>query len=310
MDRHQLGKTDLRVTAVAFGTAPLGELFGPLDEASALRLVDEAIDLGINFIDSSRYYGSAEERLGKALTSSKRDRVVLSTKTGRYGFADFDYSRAGVRRGIEESLRLLRTDHVDILMLHDVEFVDLAQPFGEGVEELKRIRDEGKARFIGLSGYPIKTISRAIRELDLDVVLTYAKGCLLDNSIHDELKPIADARGVGLINAAAVALGLLTPGNWTIEIEHPATNQMREASARMRDLCADRGVDISFVANQYATQQSGCVTTLVGTRKVGHLKAAIDAATTPIDATLVDDLLALRPPAGQRQWISGLPENN
>jgi L-galactose dehydrogenase len=91
MEYRQLGTTDLHVSPVGFRTAPLGELFGPLDEPAALRLVDEALDLGINFIDSSRYNGSAEERLGKALTPSKRDGVVLSTKVGRYGFADFDF---------------------------------------------------------------------------------------------------------------------------------------------------------------------------------------------------------------------------
>jgi L-galactose dehydrogenase len=281
-----------------------------LDEPSALRLIDEALDLGINFIDTSRYYGSAEERLGKALTPGKREGIVLSTKAGRYGFADFDYSRAGVRRGIEESLRQLRTDHVDILMLHDVEFVDLAQPFGEGYDELRKIRDEGKCRYIGLSGYPLRLIRRALSELELDVVLTYAKGCLLDNSIRDELRPIADQRGVGLINAAAVALGLLTPGPWTIGIDHPATTPMREAAARMRDLCAERGVDIGFIANQYAIQESGCVTTLVGTTKISHLRAAVEAASAPIDGALAAELITLRPEPGQRHWVSGLPENN
>jgi len=310
MEHRRLGRTELLVTPVAFGTAPLGGLFGPLDEPAALRLVDEALDLGINFIDSSRYYGNAEERLGKALTPSKRDKIVLSTKAGRYGVGDFDYSRVGVRRGIEDSLRLLRTDHVDILMLHDVEFVPLDQPFGDGYEELCRIRDEGLCRYIGLSGYPLKTMRRALGELDLDVLLTYAKGTLLDNSIHDELLPLAWERGIGLINAAAVALGLLTPGPLTIELEHPASGPIRTAAQRMRELCAERGVAIDFVANQYAIQRSGCVTTLLGTRKSSHLRTALAAATTPMDEALVAALIALRPPADQRQWISGLPENN
>jgi L-galactose dehydrogenase len=195
-------------------------------------------------------------------------------------------------------------------MLHDVEFVDLAQPFGEGYHELRKIRDEGKCRYIGMSGYPLKLVRRALVELDLDVVLTYAKGCLLDNSIRDELLPTAEQRGVGLINAAAVALGLLTPGLSTIGIEHPATLPMREAATRMGDLCAQRGVDIGFIANQYAIQQSGCVTTLVGTTKISHLRAAVEAASAPIDLALVAELVALRPEPGQRQWVSGLPENN
>ena len=124
MEYTKLGQTDLIVSPVAFGTSPLGGMFGPLTEADAINLVHEVIDLGINFIDSSRYYQSAEERLGKAI-KGKRHEVVLGTKAGRYGFADFDFSAAGVRRGIEESLRLLGTDYVDILQLHDIEFAPL-----------------------------------------------------------------------------------------------------------------------------------------------------------------------------------------
>jgi L-galactose dehydrogenase len=205
---------------------------------------------------------------------------------------------------------MLRTDRVNILMLHDVEFVDLAQPFGEGYHELRKIRDEGKCRYVGMSRYPLKLVRRALNELELDVVLTYAMGCLLDNSIHDELLPIAKLRGVGLINAAAVALGLLTPGPTTIGIEHPATLPMREAVGRMRDLCAERSVDIGRVANQYAIQRSGCVTTLVGTTTSSHLRAAVEAVSAPIDRGLVAELSVLRPEPGQRQWVSGLPEYN
>ena len=84
----------------------------------------EALDLGMTFIDTSPYYGSAEERLGKAL-SGRREDVILGTKTGRYGFADFDFSPRRIRHSVEESLRLLDTDYVDILQFHDIEFVPL-----------------------------------------------------------------------------------------------------------------------------------------------------------------------------------------
>jgi len=309
MKYSQLGSTDLKVSQLAFGTGPLGELFGPLDEADALRVVHEALDLGINIIDTSPYYGSAEERLGKALAGS-RSEVILGTKAGRYGFDDFDFSPARIRRSVERSLTLLRTDYVDVLQFHDIEFVPLGPVFEDSYAELVRLREEGKCRYIGMTGYPPATMIRAMQETQLDVLLTYSHATLLDDTLERELAPVAATRSVGLINAAAVALGLLTPKGSSIEIEHPATAPIREAAARMVELAASRGADIAFVANQYAIQRSGCATTLIGTGKVSHLRSAVDAASAAIDEQLLQDLLALRPSAQKRIWTSGLAENN
>lgn len=310
MEYRQLGRTGLPVSVVGFGTGSLGELFGPLPEADALRLVDEVIDAGINLIDTSPYYGSAEYRLGKALTPAKRAKVILATKAGRYGFGEFDYSPRRIRASLEESLRLLGTDHVDILQLHDIEFVPLDSVLTESFAELVKLKEEGKCRFIGMTGYPVKTFTRVMRETAVDVVLTYAKGTLLDDSIATELWPIAEEEGVGLINAAAVALGLLTPGGSTINIDHPAPEQVRQAAAKMKELAAGRGADIAFLANQYALQCLPTATTVVGVGKSRTLQAALAAVDTPIDRDLLDDLLALRPAEGQRQWRIGLEENN
>lgn len=305
---HQLGRTGLQISAVSFGTGSLGELFGPLDEGDALRLVDEAIDSGINFIDTSPFYGSAEYRLGKALPG-KRDKVILGTKAGRYGLADFDYSEKRVRESVENSLRLMNTDYLDILQLHDIEHVPLERVLNEGYAALVRLRGEGKCRFIGMTGYPLATMRRVMGEVDLDVLLTYAHGTLLDNSIGT-LQPLAEQRGVGLMNAAALTLGLLSPHGSNVSFAHPASAAVQEAAARMVALCKARGVDAAFVANQYAIQKSGCATTVVGVGKSRHLASAIDAVSAPIDEALVAELVALRPPEAERQWISGLPANN
>ncbi len=310
MEYRPLGRTGLSVSAVALGTGSLGEMFGPLDELDAIRLVHEAIDSGVTLIDTSPYYGSAELRLGKALTPRKRDQVVLATKAGRYGFSDFDFRPARIRRGIEESLRLLNTDHVDILQLHDIEFVPLGAVFEDGFAELERLKDDGKTRHIGMTGYPIKTFTRAMRETDVDVVLTYAKGTLLDDSITTELVPVAEEEGVGLLNAAAVSLGLLTPQGSTINIDHPAPMVVQEAAAKMVALADERGADIAFIANQYAIQRTKTAATVVGAGKSRNLQSAIRAAETPIDEELLAELLALRPHPGVRQWRIGLEENN
>lgn len=309
MRYSQLGRTDLKVSQLAFGTGPLGELFGPLDEAAALTVVHEALDLGINFIDTSPYYGNAEERLGKAL-AGRRSEVILGTKAGRYGLEDFDFSPARIRRSVERSLGLLRTDYVDILQLHDIEFVPLGPLFEDSIAELFSLREEGKCRFIGMTGYPAKTMARAMREADLDVLLTYSHATLLDDTLERELAPVATERGVGLINAAAVALGLLTPRGVKAQSGHPATLTVREAAANMVKHAASRGADIAFLANQYSIQRSGCATTLIGTGKVSHLQSAVKATEAEIDEQLLQELLALRPAADERTWQSGLEEDN
>ncbi|WP_375432691.1 aldo/keto reductase [uncultured Friedmanniella sp.] len=309
MQYARLGSTDLTVSQLAFGTAPLGGLFGRVEESDAIALVHEALDLGITFLDTSPFYGSAEERLGSALVG-RRDEVVLATKAGRYGPSDFDFTPARLRRSVEQSLRLLKTDHLDILQLHDIEFVPLGPVFEDAHAELVAIRDEGLCRYIGMTGYPLATMTRAMREAGLDVLLTYAHATLLDDSLQRELAPVAAEQGVGLINAAAVALGLLTPHGTSMGADHPAGEPVRQAARAMADLAAQRDVDLAFVANQYSVQRSGCATTLIGTGRSQHLRSAVDAAETPLDDELVDTLVALRPAPAERVWTSGLPENN
>lgn len=309
MKYGRLGATDITVSMVGLGTAPLGGLFGPVDDAAAVAVIDAALDLGINLIDTSSSYGNAEERLGKALVGRRQD-VVLGTKAGRSGSDAFDFSPVGIRRSLEQSLRLLRTDHVDIFQLHNIEFARLEPVFEDSFAELVALQEQGKCRFVGMTGYPASAICRAMRDTDLDVALTYAHATLLDDTLQREIAPVAQQRGVGLINAAAVALGLLTPRGPANSSAHPASAPIREAARRMAALCATRGADIAFVANQYSIQRSGCATTLIGTSRSEHLRSAVTAAETSLDEQLLQDLLRMRPPIDARTWVSGLPENN
>jgi aryl-alcohol dehydrogenase-like predicted oxidoreductase len=122
----------------------------------------------------------------------QRDDVIVGTKAGRYRFDEFDFSPRRIRDGLHRSLELLKTDYVDILQLHDIEFVFLDGVFADAYGKLVRLRDEGKCRFIGMTGYPLHTIRRAITETDLDVVLNYAHFTLLNTVAHRPL--VADPR--------------------------------------------------------------------------------------------------------------------
>jgi L-galactose dehydrogenase len=306
---RELGRTGVLVSVVGFGTSPLGETFGAVDEQAALAVVRHALDSGITFFDSSPSYGQglAERRLGEAL-KGHRDEVVVGTKAGRYGADDFDFSPGRVRDSLEQSLRLLGTDCVDLFQLHNIEFADLGGVISDAYNEMVRLRDAGKCRFIGMTGYPIAALRRVIQETDLDVALSYAHATLLDSCLQQSLLPLAHERGVGLINAAAVSLGLLTPAGPKIKL--PVTDELLAAARRIVRECARLGADVSFLANQYAIQRSGCATTLIGTVKPHHLESAVAAATTPIDDQLLRQVLAAAGPGTEWHWISGLPENN
>src|SRR5678816_2200712 len=131
MNYRTLGKTGLKISVLGFGGSSLGSVFKPIDQAQGIRAVHVAIDNGINLIDTSPFYGltKAETVLGKALREIPREKYLLATKVGRYGYKqkDFDFSAARVAASVDESLRRLGVEHVDFIQLHDMEFGDVEQ---------------------------------------------------------------------------------------------------------------------------------------------------------------------------------------
>lgn len=305
-----LGRTGVQVSAVSLGTAPLGNMFGPVDEQAAIATVHDAIDSGVTFFDTSPYYGAglSELRLGKALRR-RRGEVLVGTKAGRYGDAEFNFQPAHIRRSLETSLRLLETDYVDIFQLHDIEFANLDSVFNDAYPELVKLRGEGKCRFVGMTGYPMHTLRRAVRETALDTVLSYAHFTLLNTQLASDLLPTCEERGTAVMNAAAVSLGLLTTSG-TNFAHHPANKAIKVAANSARQACMERGVDIGFLANQFAIQRSHCLTTVIGTTKESHLDSAIRAADEPIDEELLAEVLARTEHVRNLSWPSGRPENN
>src|SRR6185437_1235787 len=127
MEYRILGKTGLRISALSLGGSPLGGVFGPVDEAEGIRAVHTALDLGVNYIDTSPFYGltRAETVLGKALRGVPRDRFLIATKIGRYGQEEFDFSAARTAASVDESLGRLGVDVIDVIQCHDMEFSSL-----------------------------------------------------------------------------------------------------------------------------------------------------------------------------------------
>ena len=152
MEYNILGETDLRISKLSFGASSLGSVFRPVDEDDAIGAVHTALDLGINFIDVSPYYGNtvAETVLGKALEGIDRDTYILATKVGRYGETVFDFSATRVLDSIRESLHRLKLDHIDLIQCHDIEFGNLTQVVNETIPALNEAKSQGLVRYLSL----------------------------------------------------------------------------------------------------------------------------------------------------------------
>src|SRR5687768_8190702 len=175
MEQRLIAGTELRVSMLGYGAAPLGDVYGRVDLATGIRSVRAALDLGVTVFDVSPYYGRtrAETVLGRALAGVDRDAYTLATKVGRYGVDEFDFSAARVRRSVDESLARLGTGHLDLVQVHDIEFGDLDQVVGETLPALAALRETGKVRYVGVTGYPLAALAAVAGRADLDTVLSY-----------------------------------------------------------------------------------------------------------------------------------------
>jgi L-galactose dehydrogenase len=232
-----LGRTPLRVSMLGFGSSPLGNVFQQTDPAEADATVSLALGRGINFFDVSPFYGGtlAEQRLGEALKghfAEHRDKIVLATKCGRYGAETFDFSAARTFASIDESLIRLNTSYVDLLQVHDVEFGDIEQIIHETIPALRIIQQSGKARYIGITGYSLPPLIKIAEQAPVDTILTYCRHNLMVTDMDEVLVPFARQHGVGLINASALHMGLLT--DHTVPAWHPAPPEVIE---ERRSLC-------------------------------------------------------------------------
>jgi len=307
MEYRQLGSTGLSVSVLGFGGATLGDEYGPMDATEGRRAFDAAVDSGINLVDVSPYYGRtlAEERLGHYLRG-KRDRVVLATKVGRYDRdppAGFDFSAARVTRSVEESLRRLQTDVIDIFLAHDIEFAPLSRILDETVPALHRLKEQGKVRFIGVTGFPLEVLRDAVEGAELDVVLSYCHYNLLNTRLASVLAPAVQTRSMGLINASPLHMGVLSPGGpppW-----HPAPSEVLEAGRQAAEWCRSRGLDLAEIALRFALG-SPAHSTLVGVRTLAELQTSLRALEPDPHPEATEELRALLAPVQDREWPSGL----
>jgi L-galactose dehydrogenase len=308
MEYRKLGQTDLSLSLIGFGSSALGDVFGNIDPNDAIRAVHLAVDSGINFFDSSPYYGItlAETRLGEAL-AGRRQRVILATKCGRYGFADFDFSAKRVIASMDESLRRLQTDYIDLFQVHDVEFGDVQQIINETVPALRQLQQQGKARYIGITGYPPRLLRRMAEATPVDSILTYCHYNLLNRQMDEVLTPFTRERGIGLINASGLCMGLLTehgPPDW-----HPAPREVREAGRKAAEFCREHGENLSEVALRFCLDNPYVASTLIGIASSQEVETSLKLLDKSTDSAFLGQVEAVLATVFNYDWPSGRPEN-
>ncbi len=310
MEHRKLGKTDLCLPAVGFGASSLGQEFRSVKLDEALASVRTALDLGIDLIDTSPFYGRgmSEVLLGIALRDVSRDGYTLCTKLGRYDLAHFDFSAKRVAESIDVSLHRLGVDYLDIVLCHDIEFVPMQQIVDETLPAMRKIRDQGKVRYLGFSGYPQKIFKFVIEQIEVDCVLSYNQCTLQNTRFLEETLPWLQARGVGAMNAGPFSARLLTNALLPAWLKEP--EEVKAAARKAAALCAEREVDIAQLALQFSIAHPGLATTIAGSANPENIRKWARWAEMPMDDELLKEVQAVFAPVKNIGHIEGLHENN
>ncbi|RUS76704.1 hypothetical protein EGW08_015531 [Elysia chlorotica] len=288
MPYRPLGETGMLVSALSFGASSLGSVFRTTDISESVEVVKTCLQEGINYIDTAPWYGQgkSETVLGKVLPTVPRSSFYISTKVGRYDLdptKKFDFSAERTLKSVDESLQRLGLDYVDVIQIHDMEFApSLDIILNETLPALQKVKNSGKARFIGITGYPLNNFKEVLERstVKIDTVLTYCRASMNDFALKDWL-PYFKAKGVGVVNASPISMGLLSnrgPPEW-----HPATKHIKDACAQAAAYCQERDVDISRLGLRFSLEEEEIPTTLVSTASRVNLLKNLQSVYTPLD---------------------------
>jgi len=310
MQTRALGKTGLQLPILSFGASSLGQEFRSVKLDEALESVRVALDCGLNFIDTSPFYGRgmSEVLLGIALRGVPRESYMLCTKLGRYDLQHFDFSAKRVAESVDVSLHRLGTDHLDIVLCHDIEFVPMQQIVDVTIPTLRAAQKAGKVRFIGFSGYPMKIFRFICDQTDVDCVLSYNQYTLQNTRFADEAVPYLKAKGIGAMNAGPFSARLLTNALLPPWLKEP--ENVKAAARKAAELCASRGVDIAKLALQFAIENPDIATTVSGSANPNNIRNWAKWAAEPLDRQLLAEVQAIFAPVKNLGHTEGLAENN
>jgi aryl-alcohol dehydrogenase-like predicted oxidoreductase len=298
MNRVRLGRSNLRVSRIAFGAWELGGDWGATDESVALATIRHAADHGINFFDTAQGYGfgASEQLIAKGLAGRPRDQVVIATKGGLRptpgGGVERDASADWVRRGVDESLKALRTDYIDLYQIH---WPDLKTPFAETAGALADLVAAGKVRHVGVSNFDAEQMQEFSASLQVETLQPPYH--LFRREIEASVLPYTRAHDIGVLVYGPLAHGLLSgamnadtkfaPGDWRAKSDvfkgelYRRNLRIVDALARFAEL--ELGTTVSRLAVAWTLANPAVHVAIVGTRNPRHIDDAIAAADLKLD---------------------------
>jgi aryl-alcohol dehydrogenase-like predicted oxidoreductase len=284
LETSRLGQSNLHITRVGIGTAPIGSTpgwrinWGPQDESEAIRAIEAALDLGVNWIDTAPFYGwgRAEQIAGKAL-HGKRDRAYIFTKCGTLqagqGGDREDLSPASIRREVEASLRNLQTDYIDLYQFHDP---DPNTPIEESWAAMQTLIQEGKVRYGGLSNHTIELMQRAMAIAP--ITSNQHQYSLLSRAIERDVLPFSQQHKIGVLCWSPLASGFLTDG-FDLEsldphdfrrrlpyAQEPAFSRLKQLRATLQSIAQDHHKKMVDLAIAWILRQPAVTGAIIGIR--------------------------------------------
>lgn len=299
MKTRELGRGGANVSVVGLGAWPIGGGMGVLEESESIATVRAAIDSGITLLDTAQAYRTSESTLGKALSDGYRDRCFLATKVSG------DYSPEAIRTAMENSLRALNVDHVDLYQIHS--WKDNEYPIDATVESIARLQEEGKTRYLGVSNFNATQMEEAY-----DIAPFHSsqpRYNLVDRRIEAEDLPYCERKGIGNLAHSPLGKGLLTgrysPGHVFPEGDERSTMPRFQGQLfadycavvdRLKEVAGDLGITMVQLAIAWCLRQEAVSCVLVGaknpTQVEEHLMAAeVDLADEVIERieTILED---------------------
>lgn len=296
------GKNSLQVTNFGLGTAPIGNTTS-VSDADAEATIQRAYELGVRLFDSAPLYGKgeAEMRVGRALQGMPRDSYVISTKIGRVLNADrsafvYDYSRDGVMRSIEGSLKRLKTDRLDIVLVHDpdADVVDHEQDALDGAfPMLQDLRDQGVIKAVGAGMNQWQMEQRFAEQADPDVFLLAGRYTLLEQTSLEFLE-FCKVKGIGIFLGGVYNSGILATGpHETAQYNYAnAPAEILEKARKLKAISDSYDVGLNVAALHFAQAHPTVTALVVGAVKPSEVEANIAALSADVPVELWQALQA------------------
>ena len=290
---RRLGRTNAMVTPIGIGGAALSHGYTtPSTDEAAVAAINRAVELGITYLDTSPGYGESERRIGLAFKNDNklRQRFFLATKTGT-GVRPRNYTADWTYRSVENSLKLLNTDWLDLMQIHDPDSLEPSLVKGGALEALRDLKEQGVIKAIGLGVRSHEFLLQAIEHGDFDTILTYADFNLARQTARDTLFPAAEKNDVAIILGSPILFGLLSNRSE----EKIERHRQREEIPKVRQIskwAREKGVKLMSLALQYCLHEPRVSVVIVGTRNVEQVEEFVSSVLDPLPKKIWKELEA------------------